>query len=87
MIAIKEIKEAKKANKLIIGTRIVFKNLKQGKLSYVVYASNCPTETKKDLNNYSKISKIKIEEFKGNSVKLGETCGKPFNILLIGIKK
>jgi len=87
MTAIKDIKEAKKAKKLIIGTRVIFKNLKKKGLSHVIYASNCPNEAKNDLNNYSKIGKIKIEEFKGTSAKLGETCGKPFSVLLIGIQK
>ncbi len=82
-----EIKNAIKSNKLIIGTRTVFKCLKRGSIETVIYASNCPDSSKEDLNRYVKASNIKISEFKGDSVKLGEFCGKPFNILLIGIKK
>ncbi len=83
----KQIKDAIKNDKLIIGSRTVLKNLKNEMLESVVYASNCPEELIKDLNHYSKVSSIKLEEFNGNSVQLGELCGKPFRILIIGMKK
>ncbi|UCD07797.1 MAG: ribosomal L7Ae/L30e/S12e/Gadd45 family protein [Candidatus Aenigmatarchaeota archaeon] len=83
----KQIKDAIKNDKLIIGSRTVLKNLKNEMLESVVYASNCPEELMKDLNHYSKVSGIKLEEFNGNSVQLGELCGKPFRILIIGMKK
>lgn len=83
----KQIKDAIKNDKLIIGSRTVLKNLKNETLESVVYASNCPEELMKDLNHYSKVSGIKLEEFNGNSVQLGELCSKPFRILIIGMKK
>jgi len=83
----KEIKDAIKSEKLIIGSRTVFKNLKSGMLESVVHASNYPDGVRKDLNHYSKVSGVKVEEFDGNSVQLGELCGKPFSILIAGIKK
>ena len=87
MITGKEIKNAIKEKRLVIGREMVIKNIKRGKISRVVFALNCPEEVKRDLGYYAKISKIKIEDFKGDSEKLGETCAKPFNILLLGIKK
>ena len=87
MLSKKEIEKAKKDNKILLGTNIVFKKLKQGDLKAIIYSSNCPPETKKDLDYYNKLNKIELQEFEGNSKQLGEVCGKPFNTLIIGIKK
>ncbi|MCX6814058.1 MAG: 50S ribosomal protein L30e [Candidatus Aenigmarchaeota archaeon] len=82
-----EIKEAMKEKKIIIGSRTVIKGVKRGHINSVIYASNCPEETRKDLEYYSKSEFVAVKDFKGNSVQLGEICGKPFNVLLVGIKK
>lgn len=79
--------DARKAGKLIIGKKTVLKNLKSGGLAGVVYSSNCPKNLLEDLSYYSKLNKIEIENFNDNSEKLGEACGKPFNVLVVGIKK
>jgi large subunit ribosomal protein L30e len=82
-----EIKEAMKEKKIVIGSRTVIKCVKGGHINNVIYASNCPEETRKDLEYYSKSGFLGLKEFKGSSVQLGELCGKPFNVLLVGIKK
>ena len=81
------IKDALKNKKLIIGTRTVTRGIKNGLVDTVIFASNCPEYIKSDLNYYAKITGMKLMEFEGNSAKLGETCGKPFNILVVGIKR
>jgi len=83
MTAENDIKDAIKAGKLLIGTRSVMKNLKAKKLKTVVGASNCPETLVRDIKRYGTEPVI----IKGNSSKLGELCGKPFNILLAGIMK
>lgn len=83
----KEIKDAIKEGKLLIGSEKIFKEVKQGSVNTVIHASNCPETSKRDLNYYSKHFGIELKRFNGSSVELGELCGKPFNILLVGIKK
>jgi large subunit ribosomal protein L30e len=87
MTVLQQIKEAKDNEKLVMGSREVFKGIKNEMIETVIYASNCPAETVKDLNHYGKVSKIKTEPFKNDSSKLGELCGKPFGVLVIGIRK
>jgi large subunit ribosomal protein L30e len=82
-----DIKDAVKNKKLLIGTRETIKNMKSGNLKKVIYSSNLPEDTKRDLNHHVSLSKIELEEFKGDSKKLGETCGKPFAILIMGIRR
>lgn len=83
----KKINEAKKEKRLLIGTKSVKKAIKGGKIAAVIYASNCPESIERELSYYSKISKAEVEKSSHNSAKLGEICGKPFSILVLGIAK
>jgi len=82
-----DINEAVKNDKLLIGSNMVFRNVKKGRLQSLIFASNLPEASRKELDNQASISGIERRDFEGDSAKLGEACGKPFNILLIGIKK
>jgi len=81
------IKDAVKGKKLIMGTRRVLKGAKNASLIEVICASNCPEQIRKDINHYTGISKTEVTDFKGDSSKLGEACGKPFKALVVGIQK
>lgn len=83
----KELMEAEKAGKLVTGSRRVFKELRKGKLVSVLHASNCPQDVVNNIKQLPTISNIKIDGFKGNSRALGEALGRPYNILLVGIRK
>jgi len=82
-----KIREAQKGNKLLIGSRTVFKGVKSGTVSDVFHASNVPHDAMGDLERYTEISGIVVTKFNGDSAKLGEFCGKPFKVLLAAIKK
>lgn len=81
------IKEAVKKDRIVIGTKSVIKGMKNGRLSMAIYASNTPKNSVRDLGHYSGISKAEVKEFKENSASLGGLCGKPFHILMVGIRK
>jgi len=83
----KDIKNALKEKKLIIGSESVLRNIKSVSVSYVIYPINCREDVLKELKYYSKNFGLDIRKFKGNSRQLGELCGKPFNVMLLGIKK
>ncbi len=83
----KEIKEAMKGGKLVIGAKSVMKNIKRKDVKYVICSANCTEGVMNDLNYYSKNFAVEIKKFKGNSRQLGEICGKPFNVMLLGVKK
>lgn len=87
MVAEKDLKEALKTKKVVIGSNSVIRAIKTGAVKTVVHASNLPENSLKDLGYYSQIGGITVEKFEGTSKQLGETCGKPFNILLVGLKK
>ena len=83
----KVIKEALKEKKVLLGKNSTVKALKKGGLKSVFLANNCPKDILKEMEYYSKISKTELEEFGDSSPKLGQLCGKPFSITVIGIKK
>ncbi len=83
----KDIKNAIKTNKLVIGTKEVLKNLKRGKIVTVYYTTNCPDLVKKQAKYYSELAGVKIEQLEGNSQQLGELCGRPYKTVMVGIAK
>jgi large subunit ribosomal protein L30e len=87
MTAAKEIKESMKKNKIVIGVKGVIKCLKKGTLKTAIHSSNIPPALKKEMDYYSGISKAEVKPFGGDSVRLGQICGRPFRILAVGIRK
>ena len=63
------------------------KAARTGTLGSIIYARNAPQGTVSDIRHYSGVSRIEAREFPGSSMELGELCGKPFSILLLGIRK
>ena len=81
------IKEELKKNKYVIGTKSVMKNLKAGKLEKVYIASNCDINSKKDIENYTKISKTPLFVLNQPNDELGIICKKQYSISMLGILK
>ncbi len=82
----KEIINAVKSNKAIIGTKESINLMKNKKCKLVIFAQNTPINVKEELESISKITNIPIKMFKGNNKELGILCKKPFNISVIAIK-
>jgi len=70
-----------------MGSKNVISSLKKGKITKLIYADNMPELKLDTLKYYANISEFGMEAFKGNSIELGRLCGKPFGVLLIGIKR
>ncbi len=81
-----DLRDAVNEKKIIIGSKQTIKNLKLKSIKKVVVASNCPENLKKDINYYSKLTGIKVENFDGTAKQLGIFCGKPFSIAVLAIK-
>ncbi len=70
-------------NEVIIGKKESIKAAKEGLLDLIVYAKNTDEKTVNEL----KLLGIRLEEYIGDSEALSILCGKPFNILVLGIKR
>jgi large subunit ribosomal protein L30e len=56
------------------------KSVKKGEAKMVVLASNCPGK-----EGFEPSKGMKVLEFQGTNVELGEACGKPFPISALAI--
>jgi ribosomal protein L30E len=83
----KELRDAIKENRAVLGMKSVIRGIKSGKVATVIHASNTPGSAIRDLNHYTAASGLAVKSFEGNSHQLGETCGKPFSIIMVGIRK
>ena len=81
-----DLRNAVNEKKIIIGSKRAIKNLKLKNVKQVFMASNCPDNIKKDIEYYSKLTGIKVENFDGTAKQLGVFCGKPFSIAVLAIK-
>ena len=86
-MTIMEIKKNLKTKKMVLGTELTIKRLKQGKISKVFVSSNCPENVKKDLDYYSDVSQVPVEQLSIPNSELGTACKKPFSISVVGLLK
>ena len=83
---LEELRNALKEKNIIIGSKQTVKYLKLKNVKIVVVANNCPENVKKDIEYYSKLTGIKVENFDGTAKQLGVFCGKPFSIAVLAVK-
>jgi len=85
--SVTDIKKELKTKKIVIGTKIVIKNLRLNKLEKVYIASNCKESSKKELEYYSKLLNIPIITLKQPNDELGVICKKQYSISMLGVLK
>ncbi len=76
----RSIRMAVDTGKVLLGVQESRKNALSGGARLVIVASNCPAQTKQDLEHYCKAADISVMRFPGTSVELGTACGKPFPV-------
>lgn len=87
MVSPKELKDALKAGKVVTGRAEVVRAVKKGLLETVLCASNCPKPVFEEMEYYSKLTKAGLDRSGSSSAMLGQLCGKPFSVMVLGIKK
>ena len=81
----KELVNALKTGRVILGSRKTLKYVKLGKAKAVIVAANAPPEIRNDILYYAKLSGIPVYVYPGTSVELGSVCGKPFTVASLAI--
>ena len=82
---IKLLKAKVQEDKAIIGTDRVVKELRKKSLSKVFLSSNCPDNTKSDIQHYADLVKVPVVQLDLNNEELGVVCKKEFFISVLGI--
>ena len=83
----KAVSAAVKTGKVSFGANSAVQNAQTGKAKLIVLAANCPKEVRDDVERYSKLSKLPVLLYKGSSMDLAATCGKPFSISALSIRE
>ena len=83
----KELSDALKSKKIIIGADRTLKLLRNDKIENVFIANNCSKEIKEDIEHYAKLNKVKIIEVDMNNEEMGAFCKKPFFISVLSLEK
>lgn len=78
----KELIEAIRKRSRAVGARATLRMAKVGKVKAAIVASNCPLQMKKKLRD----SSVELVKFRGSSRELGVACGKPFNVVVLGLE-
>ena len=82
-----DIKKMIKAGNVIIGTEMVMKGLKLGKLEKIMVSSNCPERVEKNINYYAGLTGTEVQKLDYPNDELGIICKKPFSISVLALSK
>ncbi len=78
-----ELRKAIKEQAITFGTENTIKRLKNGNVKKVFIASNCPENTKKRIEYYTKIGKVELVKLDIPNDEIGLVCKKPFSISIL----
>lgn len=87
MEEVTEIKKLLKENKLVFGTDLTMKGIRNKSLDKIFVANNCPLDIKDDIRHYAEISEIEVVDLKLSNSELGDICKKPFHVSVISVPK
>ena len=82
----KEIRRAVDTGKVLFGTKMSEKSLKNGSGKLIIIANNTPELTKGKLLSFAEIGNIPSYIFEESGIELGSVCGKPFPISVMIIE-
>jgi len=77
---IKDLQKAIEDGKVIIGTKMSIKAIRNGKVKEVYLSSNVPSEVVETIERYAKIANVKVTILKKDNIAFGALCKKPFSI-------
>ena len=81
-----EIRKLLGTDKLLIGTERTIKELRNGTLSKVILADNCPVDERVEIERLAELAGTAVELSGVDNEELGVLCRKPFRIAVLGIK-
>ena len=83
----KAIAAAVKTGKVSFGASSAVQSAQTGRAKLIILAANAPKNVRGDVEYYSKLSKVPLIIYKGSSLDLVATCGKPFTVSALSIRE
>ncbi len=82
---LKDLRNSAQEGKAIFGASAVMKKLRQGGLSRIFVARNCPEKILEEANHYAKLAGVPVIEVEQSNEELGVLCKKNFFISIVGV--
>lgn len=82
-MSVEQLKKSLKEDKVVYGFRSALLGLKNGKITKIFLASNCPREFKEKLKNYN----TEIIELNEPNKELSLVCKKKFSVNIVSVVK
>ncbi len=76
-----------KTGKVLFGAGNAVKSAKLSRAKLILMASNCPRNIMDDITYYANLSGVPVVIYKGSSIDLGVTCGKPFMVSALTVRE
>jgi ribosomal protein L30E len=83
--ALEIIRNAQKADKLVIGLETTMNALKNDKLEYVFMANNAPQNMIDDVTHNGTVTETLASQVSINAEDLGVVCKKQFRVTIVGV--
>ena len=80
-----ELRMAINTGRIHLGSKVAIRELRRGRALMAILSSNCPSEIRKEIDNYEKLSSVPVLHHQKDSRDLGILCGKPFPVSTIVI--
>ena len=77
---------AARTGRVILGSARTIDAAKNGRGMLVILSSNCPEERRDSILDYARLSGLKVYEYPGSAIELGEACGKPFAVATMVVR-
>ena len=84
---IQDLKKEFEEKRVVLGTKQSLKSLKDGLLSKVYLAKNCPSDVKDDVVYNAGLVNVPVVALKLDNEEIGSLCKKQFFISVLGVKK
>lgn len=68
-----------------LGSKVAVREMRRGRAKISILSSNCPEETRENIENLGRISDVPVLRHSKDSLDLGVLCGKPFPVSAIVI--
>lgn len=82
-----EIRKFLEQGKLVIGSKVVIKKLRNKKLEKIYMSANCKEDNEKDISKLAKLGSVEVIKLDMTNEELGTYCRKPFHISVVGVLK
>ncbi len=81
-----ELKTSIKNGTIVVGTDTVLKGIRDKSLKKVFLSSNVPTDIREDVEKYSGLSGIPVEQLDMDNEELGTFCRRKYHISVLGLR-